>query len=261
MKFPNFHCDHWPGHIERSKSLLWIFIYWAWNNVQICWCKNIRFDFARMVRIRKQTQVLAMNAHAQQHCIAQNERSNRCSFCINSAAYIGTRDQTCEFCAFCVCCSLTFCLSLSFFHTLVHSISIGMDHENKIYENVPLEFYIFSRKLKMMLMIFGRIVCMCRLLIVASVYSLLAFHLCDALLLLLCLLLRVFCCCLRVHHIVHHYSGFLSFYIKTDPIFKLCDRFFTYLFTLATNFALNCLLMLSMCVGCSNACLFSVEFL
>lgn len=108
--------------------------------------------------------------------------------------HIETRDQTCEFCSFCVCCSLT----LSFFRTLVHSISNGMDHENKIYENVPLEFYIFSRKLKMMLMIFGRIVLVCvyvcRLLIVASVYTLLAFHLCDALLLLLYLLLSLSLC-------------------------------------------------------------------
>lgn len=109
-----------------------------------------------------------------------------------------------------------------------------MDHGNKIYENVPLEFYIFSRKLKMMLMIFGRNVCMCRLLIVASVYTLLTFHLCDAhthtifsdVCVCICCSLSFFCLC--VHHIVHHYSGFLSFYIKTDPIFELCVRFFEF---------------------------------
>lgn len=56
-----------------------------------------------------------------------------------------------------------------------------MDHESKIYENVSLEFYIFSRKCWW----FSVAVCVCvfvrRLLIDASVYALLTFQLCDAL--------------------------------------------------------------------------------
>lgn len=126
-----------------------------------------------------------MNAYAQQHYIEQSKCSNRCSSCTNSAAYWNKRSNMRVLCVLCMLLSLS--LPPSIFRALAHSYTrfrmewtmkikyMRTYHWNSTYFHVNWKWcWWFSAELCVC-------VCVCRLLIVASVYTLLAFHLCDAL--------------------------------------------------------------------------------